>query len=309
MNVLAQMLPLVFLIGLGVVLQRLSYFEEVAFSRIQSFLLQVTIPCLLFTAFSTMRFGQGQVMVSVGMFLFMLLMLICGVAAYRLLPIRHDFFIFFFSAFGFGTVAFPVFVEFFGIENAAPMALLGIGHEVFIAGVLLPALQIFYGKRGARWWSAFVTPAMVMVFLGTAIGAANLTPVIYSNIIGAGLLDTIGRIGGLTLPFALILTGYRLRLSDRKYLKISALYAGIRLAVAIGLGVMFHALFLEPFTPGLPLLGHAFYTLILQHGPIVLLVYVARYRSIEDQIIANNAFVINMAAGIALFFLYMLIWL
>lgn len=79
--------------------------------------------------------------------------------------------------------------------------------------------------------------------------------------------------------------------------------------VSVAAGVSFKLLFLDSLAPGFPLLDHAFYTLILQHGPIVLLVYIGQHRPLEEQIIANNAFVLHMAAGIVLFFLYMLVFL
>lgn len=308
MGVLAKILPLVFLMALGFALQRLHFFEEVSFKRFQSFMMRVTIPCLLFTAFANMEFGRGQLIVSAGMFLFMLIMLMLGALFYRVLPIKHDFFIFFFSAFGFGTVGFPVFVEIFGMENATPMALLGMGHEIFIAGVLIPAVHVYYSKGGVKF-NAFFSSTMIMVALGAVIGIGNFFPMIAGNIVGAGLLETISRVGGMTLPIALILTGYRLKLSDRRYLKISAIYAAVRLVVAISVGVPFKLLFFDTLAPSFPLLDHAFYTFILQHGPIVLLVYIGQHRPIEEQIIANNAFVLHMAAGVALLFVYMLAFL
>ncbi|MCL2578416.1 MAG: hypothetical protein FWE32_00110 [Oscillospiraceae bacterium] len=199
MSVLSQVIPLVLLIALGVILQRLSFFEEVSFKRMQSLMLRVTIPCLLFTAFAAMQFGQGQLIVSAGMFVFMLAMMLAGLVLYRVLPvIRHDFFPFFLSTFGFGTVAFPVFVEIFGMENAAPMALLGMGHEIFAAGVFIPALHIYYNKSGAKL-SAFLSPAIIMVALGAIFGIAGLAPLISANVFGAGLLETISRVGGMTL--------------------------------------------------------------------------------------------------------------
>ncbi len=55
-----------------------------------------------------------------------------------------------------------------------------------------------------------------------------------------------------------------------------------------------------------PLLGHAFYILIFQHGPLLLLAFVGQYRPLDEEIIFSNALVLNMAVGIALFFLYTL---
>jgi len=299
------MLPLIFLILLGLFLQRVRFFEEVSFKRLQSFLLKVTIPSLIFTAFVNMEFYWGQILISVGMFFFMSALLLSGFILYRLFSVKHDFFIFSFSAFGFGTIGLPVFLDLFGMENSTGMVLLGVGHELFIVAVLIPILQLYYSKSGITL-QTLLSPTILMVVFGAIIGLGNFGPAIAGNFIGAGLFDTIDRLGRLTLPIAMILAGYRLTLGDKQYLKISLLYAAARLGVVLSLGIAFQTFFLSAFPPSL-LLGHAFFTMTLQHGSIILLVYVGQYRPLEDQAIVNNAFVLNMTAGLLLFFLYMLL--
>ena len=312
MDALREILPLIFLVLFGALLQRLRFFEEHTFKQLQNFLLRVTIPCLLFTAFVSMEFDAIHTIVSVGMFFFMVALLLVGVLLYRILPIKHDFFMFYLTTFGFGTVGFPVFLEIFGLENISAMAMLGIGHEVFVAGVFFPAMHMYYngrGKSGGSLAKAFLTPAMIMLALGALISIGNMRPVIAGNFIGGSILDTISRVGDLTLVIALVLSGYRLQFSDRSCIKTSAMYSALRLVVTIGLGILFKTFFLDLTASPLPLLEHAFYILIFQHSSIMLLVFVGLHRPIEDQVVANNSFVINLVSGIVLFFLYMLIFI
>ena len=305
MDMLVTILPLVFLILFGFVLQRLRFFEDISFKRMQSFLLKVTLPCLLFTVFSGMEFVSGQFIITAGMLVFMITLLLIGLLLYRILRIKHEVFVFFISGFGFGTVALPVFIEVFGIENAYNIVPLGIGNELFASSILIPALHIYYCKGSAKL-SAFLSPAIIMVVLGVLTGLSNLGPVITSNFIGASLFEAISRVGSLTLPISLILIGYRIRLSDKGYLKISAMYAAARLIIGISLGIAFRFFFLDSFIPYFHLLDSAFFIIILQHGSLAPQLYVGQYGSTENQIIANNAFVINMAVGMVLTFIYLI---
>lgn len=309
MNVLGKIMPLIFLILFGYILQRLRYFEEVSFNRLQNFILKVAIPCLLFTAFVNMQVDKSHLLVSAGIFLLLLLLLGVGYVLYRLLHIKHDFFMFFLTTFGFGTVGFPLFSNIFGLANADYMALIGVGHEFFAAGVYFPILQFYFSGARPELRSilkALASPSMIMVALGMLICLSGLKPVLMSNFIGEGLLGAISKLGDVTLALTLVLVGYRLRLQDKSDLKISAVYSAIRLAVTLAVGIAFKELLLDVLVPPAALLDHAFYTLILQHSSIMLLVFVGQYRPMKDQIIINNSFVLNMAAGIILFFLYML---
>ncbi len=309
MSILAKVIPLALLIAFGYVLRRLSFFEEISFKRIQSFLLRVTIPCMLFTAFAGMRFERGGLLVSAGMLGFMFLLLLAGTLLQRALRLPHDSARFFFASFGFGTVAFPVFNELFGAQSVAPMALLGVGHEFFVYAIFIPLLQFYYAGKGGgprAVAKAFCSPATVMMALGLIVCVSGSQPAIAANAFGFGLLDAIAKLGSLTLPLALILSGYRIRLGERRYLGLSIRYAALRLVVGILLGILFERLFFSRVLGMTPLLGHAFYILILQHGPLFLLAFIGQYRQIDEEIVFSNAFVLNMAAGIALFFLYTL---
>lgn len=310
MGVLGNIFPLILLILFGYVLGRINFFEEITFKQIQKFLLRVTIPSILFTAFATMELQLEYVNISVGIFIFMVCLLILGFVLYRLLPIKHDFFIFYLTTFGFGTVGLPVFLDIFGFDNATGMAMLGVGHEIFVAAVLFPALSIYFDKSGGKihkiFAKAFLSPTIIMVVSGIIINVTSFRQIMSENVFGASLLDAVARVGGLTIVITLVLTGYRMNISNKNGLKTSAKYATIRLIVTLPLAILFNILFLSNLSSSPPYLSHAFYILVFQHPAIMLVVFVGQFRSVDDQTIASNAFVISTAAGIILFIIYMM---
>ncbi len=211
MSLLAKVIPLALLLAFGYVLQRLRYFEEISFKRIQSFLLRISIPCMLFTAFAGMRFEQGGLLASAGMLGYMLLLLLAGTVLQRALRLPHDSLRFFITCFGFGTVAFPVFSELFGAQNITPMALLGVGHEFFVSAIFIPLLQLYYAGKGGgprAVAKAFLLPATIMVALGMLVCITGIQPAIAASTVGYGVLDAIAKLGSLTLPLALVLSGW-----------------------------------------------------------------------------------------------------
>lgn len=310
MDVLGNIFPLIFLILFGYVLQRINFFEEVTFKQIQKFLLRVTIPSILFTAFATMELRPDYLIVSAGMFGFLVMLLLLGFILYRLLPIKYDFFIFYLTTFGFGTVGLPIFLDIFGLNNATGMAMLGIGHEVFVAAVLFPVLSIHFDKSGGgrkkAFAKAFLSPTIIMVALGIFINLTGIRAIMSENVVGASLLNAIARLGGLTIVITLVLTGYRMKFSDKSGLKTSLRYAAARIMIMLPLAILFNAIFLTNFTPALPYLSHAFFILIFQHPAIMLMIFTGQYRSIEEQRIASNAFIISTMVGIVLFAIYMM---
>ena len=61
-----------------------------------------------------------------------------------------------------------------------------------------------------------------------------------------------------------------------------------------------------PLAGGDPFFDAAFFTLISQHGSVILNAYIAQYGSREDSEVASNAFAVNAVAGMALFVAYVL---
>lgn len=307
-EVLGKISPLFALLLFGWLLQRVQYFEEVSYQRIQNIVLNIAIPCMLFNSFIHMDMHARYALVSLGYFGFMLLLLALGFLLYRLLHLRHRFFPFMLTSFGFGTLGLPLYITLFGEENAQYISILGVGHEFFIALVFLPLAQAYFSgekfdvKQGLR---SLLNPSLIMVGLALLIRSLGLNWLLTDNFIGIGIAGAIGSLGSLTLILTLIMVGYRLKLSDRSKLKTSAAYVLIRFAATAGIGTLYRIWVVDPLfgSPNI-LFDHAYNILLFQHGSIALTAFVGRYCPREDQEIINNVFVLNVLGGFLLYTLY-----
>ena len=307
-DILGRMSPLLILILFGYILQRTQYFEEVSYKRLLHFTLTFVIPCLLFTTFMDMQFQPRYALVSVVYIGFMALLLAAGFLLQKLFKFKHRFFPLILTGFGFGVVGLPLFVTMFGIERAHYMAVLGVGHEVFVALVYLPFSRMYLSGEKFSIRNVIKHPFLIMVSLALFVRLTGMEWLLTDNMLGVGIFSAIRGLGGMTLVIAMILVGYRLRFNDKATIKISVLYYSLRLAAVLAIGIPFMLLVISPVTAGSVMFNHAFMILSLTHSSIAVIALVGNYCPKEDQVIINNVFVLSVITGFVLFFLYMVLF-
>ncbi|HWP51569.1 MAG TPA: AEC family transporter, partial [Clostridia bacterium] len=72
-EILGKVLPLLFLIALGYVLQHMQYFGEEAFFKLQSLVLNIALPCMLCTTFINLDVDVSYAWLSVAFFSLMII--------------------------------------------------------------------------------------------------------------------------------------------------------------------------------------------------------------------------------------------
>lgn len=306
-EILGKVLPLLFLIALGYILQQMQFFGEEAFFKLQSLVLNIAIPCMLCTTFINLDVDVSYAWLSVAFFALMTILLGLGFIIYRIFPIRRNFFPFLLTSFGFGTTSIPFYVALFGQENLKYMSILGVGHEVFIALIFLPLAQT--RLRGdkitpQRLLKSLKSPFLLMTFLGLSIRILGLREFLFHNALGLGLYGAVERLGSISLTLTLVIIGYRLKLSDKKNLRESALYVGIRYVVSLSVAFVFKLAVIDSLIAPNPLFDAAYLILLWQHSSIALTVLVGQNCSREDHEVVTNAFVLNTVIGILLFVVY-----
>ena len=306
-EILGKVLPLLFLIAMGYVLQRLQFFGEEAFFKLQSLVLNIAIPCLLCTTFINLDIDVSYAWLSVAFFALMVILLIVGFVIYKLFPIKRSFFPFLLTSFGFGTTSIPFYVALFGEKNLKYLSILGDGHEIFIALVFLPLAQMFLsGKRITpyRLFGSLKNPFLVMTFVGLFIRAFGLRELLFHSALGLGFYGAIERLGAISLTLTLVIIGYRLKFSSKKNLMESVLYVGIRYAVSLSIAFVYKLVVVNRLIAPSPLFDAAYFILLSQHSSIALTVLVGQNCTREDHEVVTNAFVLNTIVGILIFLVY-----
>ncbi|WMJ84605.1 AEC family transporter [Oscillospiraceae bacterium LTW-04] len=308
-EILGKVLPLLFLIALGYILQRMQFLGEEAFFKLQSLVLNIALPCMLCITFINLDVDVSYAWLSVAFFSLMVILLVLGFVIYRIFPIKRSFFPFLLTSFGFGTTSIPFYVALFGQENLKYLSVLGVGHEVFIALVFLPLAQMCLSGEKITPYQllrSLKNPFLVMTFMGLIIRVFGLRELLFNNALGLGLYGAIERLGAISLTLTLVIIGYRLQLSNRKNLVESVLYVVVRYAVSLSVAFAFKLIIIDNLIAPNPLFDAAYFILLTQHSSISLTVLVGQNCAREDHEVVTNTFVINTVVGILIFLVYSL---
>lgn len=304
---LANVVPLVFLILFGVLLRRVSYFEEVAMQRITNMVANLLVPCVIFTTFLGLDMHAGHIGLAVCFAAYQLTLLLASWAIYRVFHVKRRFFLFFHCAFAFGFMAVPLFSTVFGAEHMDSLVAMGIGHELFVGLIFLTTAKLHLTNERPTAKAVakkLLSPLFIMIAAALLIKLFGLRDAIATNIIGKGFFDAVAKLGSMTTVLTMIIVGYRIRFNNRAHIGESIRLVAIRYALTFGIGYLFKYLFMNRLAGGDPYFGRAFFTLLSQHGSVVLTAFVGEYGSREDLEIASNAFVINAIVGIVLYLIF-----
>lgn len=306
-DILGKILPLLFLIAFGHYIGRKNFFGDEGFSKLQNFILNTALPCVLFSTFFSMEIEFSYLWVSTAFFVLMVLLFSLGFITAKVLHIKDVFFPYYTTTFGFGTMALPFFATLYGSENLKYISILGVGHEIFVAAIYFPlAQQLIAGKKFSvkTLGDALRSPFLIMTGAGLVLNISGLNDVMMLSAIGQGIVGTIGRIGSLSLTLTLIIVGYRLKFSNRNSLSRSLKFLAIRLVIVISVSLAFKQLVINQLIDPSPMFNAAYYILIWQHSSVTITMIVGQNCSAQEHELAINTFVLSALAGILFFVIY-----
>ena len=308
-NLLRSVLPVILLIAFGFFLQQRHYFSEETVDGLTKLISDYLIPCTIFTTFIGLDLRPEHFGLAACIFLIQLLLMGAGFLTARLAGFRRRFAALYPCAFAFGFMAIPLFSTVFGLENMGTLTSMGVGHELFIGLVFMPFARMYLkGERASlgQIGKNLLSPLFLMIFLALFLQLSGLRDQVAATELGGGFLDTVSKLGGISSTLILLTVGYRIRLDNPAKLLESVRLVAWRyvLIFLISYGVKF--LLMDALAGGDPYFDIAFFTLISQHGSVILNAYIAQYGSREDSEIASNAFAVNAAAGMVLFVAYVL---
>ena len=308
-HLLRSVLPVILLIAFGFWLQRRQFLPEAAVGGLTKLVSDYLIPCTIFTTFMGLDLRPEHFGLAACVFLIQLLLLGSGFLTARLFGFRRRFAPLYPCAFAFGFMAIPLFSTVFGLEHMGTLTSMGVGHELFIGLVFMPLARLYLKGEGAtsrQIGKNLLSPLFLMIFLALVLQLSGLRDQVVATDLGGGIIDTIGQLGGISSTLILLTVGYRIRLDNPAKLRESVRLVVWRYLLIFVISYAVKALLMDPMAGGDPFFDAAFFTLISQHGSVILNAYIAQYGSREDSEIASNAFAVNAVAGIALFVVYVL---
>ena len=306
-DVLGSVLPVLALIGLGVLLRPLGVLNDAAVAGLKRVIVSVSLPAVLFTTFLTTKFALEHALVVATVFVVCLVLLGLGYAFKRLTN-GSPYAPFLFTGFELGMLGFALFAAVYGSGQLPALGVLALGHELFIWFVFVTLLRATSHSRqsiGGTLRSLATSPVIIAILLGLILNAAGLGDLLGRGVLGTALGTTLKYLAAVIVPLVLMIVGYGSRLTAagvREALPLVAtrLVVVIVLALLIGRGLFVGLL-------GLPTIyAHAAFTLMVLPPPFIVPLFIPQGRR-SDLGYTNNVLSLYSLASVAVFVSYVLV--
>ncbi len=242
--ILPKLLPVFALIALGALLGRRGFLSEAFADGAKRLVASISLPALLFMAFSRMSLQASQ------LYLALVVFASCGLLALVSLPIAalarlpQPATRMLFQGFEAGMLGYALFASLFGNDALGYFAIADLGQVLYVFTVLMAQLLSGEagGKANAAELSRRLVSSPVILAIGAGLASAAFAPGAEGMpwAPGAALDPSLTAIGSLTTPLVCLAVGFGLRNGVEgggKGLAQAALAALLRLAAAGALGL------------------------------------------------------------------------
>ncbi|WP_237152011.1 AEC family transporter [Oryzibacter oryziterrae] len=240
MSLVDQVLPIFLLIALGVISRLFNWLDDAAVAGLRQIVVRLVLPSILFLSFVDMELSRSYLSIVGIVFAVCALSFAIGWPLVKRLYPADRFTPFLTAGYEFGMLGISLFVGAYGAGALASIAVIGLGHELFIWFVFF-AFLIAARDGSAR-------PAdLLMGFLRNPVTAAILAGLLL-NMLGvrSGQLEAIAGLGAviktlrflapMIVPAVLIVVGHGLRFDGADGGKVVRLI-GLRLMIQLPLAL------------------------------------------------------------------------
>jgi predicted permease len=312
LSLVAQFLPIICLVLLGALLGKRNYFSPPMIEGLKRIVSSVSLPALLFLAFSRISIEGRLGILAVTVFFS------CGVLALiaqipiRLFSLPKQTTIFLFQGFEAGMLGYALFTSLYGTQALPAFASADLGQVLYVFTILMFQLQ--KEKLEAHEESGQSLITIIIGMLKSPVIIAILAGLISSTFVpharnlpwgeGGLLYPLFSTIGSMTTPLVSLVVGFGLKDLSLQNLGRSVLLIASRLVAVILVGLGITLLVLPALGYG-PLQSLALMTLFILPPPFIIPVFKTND---EDGAFISTVLSLHTLVAIVLAFIIALIW-
>ncbi|GIK41114.1 MAG: auxin efflux carrier [Chloroflexota bacterium] len=307
-QIINRVLPILFLIFLGYWIRRVNFLAESTIEDLRKIAVNLALPAVLFTSFLQIQLKSAYFVIFGLIFALCVGLFWLGQWLKRRLNLPYTYFPFLMTGFEYGMLGISLFGSAYGLEKIGYIAIVDLGHEIFIWFVFLALLLMKRDglqKPTELVQSFFKSPVIIAILLGILLNIVGAQEALCRLPITGALMATLQFLGNLTIPIILIIVGYGIKL-DRYGIKEALLVVAIRLIILIPL-----ALILNTFVIGELLhlekpFAAALFTLLILPPPFIIPLYM-RPDVAEEKRYINNVLTLYTVISIAIYTVYFIL--
>lgn len=290
LDIIIKIIPIIVLFILGAVLRKISFFKESSVADLKKLVVNITLPCLLFLAFSSARLRVSYLLVIGAVFAICLFMLLIGKPLGRLAGERTPYFAFLMAGFETGMLGYAIYTSVFGMDQISKLALIDLGQVLFVFFVLMTILLKMKGEAGSpkEVVKLFISsPVIISIFSGIAVGLIARAVPVFENRVWGSVEDLAVLIGSITTPVICIVIGYELRFSGGGIWK-SLKTILIRTVLLLGLALLVNRFLIRAVLNLDIYYEYAVLTMFLLPPPFVISVFMDAADTENTRYVANT---------------------
>ncbi len=217
MEVLQTVLPVVLMIGIGMLCRRRSLISREGVNALKAVVVNITLPAVLLNAFATTRYTFMDVVIPLMMFAVCFIAWALGKVLGRALKLSSKFVPFLTTGFEAGMLGYALFNMLYGASRTAEFARIDLGQVLFVFTLYKVLLGFETSERadlGQLMKEMALSPIILAIAAGVLLGATGLYQALVPSGI-SGLFDACtGFVSAPTSAIILLTIGYDLVLGD-----------------------------------------------------------------------------------------------
>ncbi len=312
LTIMPKVIPLIILLIIGYIFKKRNFLNKNTISEIKNFILNITLPALLFTAFLDIEFRREYLVIIILVILINLFMLFIGKKVSPFLREEDPYLKLMFTGFEMGMIGIPLFTAIYGAENVKYIGIIDIGHEIFIwfilLGILFKLRQESKKVNSYQLFKSFISsPVIIAILLGIVANITGLGAVRENSYLVLSFMKTVEMIAGLTVPLILIIIGYEMEFKTHN-VALPVKIISLRLVILIPLALLINRLVFTQWLNLKSIYNIALMTMLIMPPPFIIPLFI-KDGDLSSRKYIYNTLSLSTLVSIAIFILTVLIYI
>jgi predicted permease len=298
LQTISTTLPVIFLVIVGYLFRRIGFIKQASISDFKSLVVKVTLPLVLFKAFSTMQFEPRFLLIVASVFTACTVVMLVSSRLSFFPGLNSHYSAYLMAGFEAGMMGYAIFSATYGDANIPHFAVIDLGQVLFVFFILVTRLQAEQSQRLSLRKTIgqfFKTPVIIGILLGILANLSGAYKLLSGWDLTGSVLHTGEILAGLTMPLIAIVIGYELSFKAGSLVRPLQTVA-LRLVVWVALAVAFNALVIRGVLGLDPVFEAAVMLMAVLPAPFVIPLYLRQGEEKDRDYIVNTLSIGTVAA-------------
>ncbi len=307
-DILNRVLPILLLLFLGYWIRRTRFLGDDLIEGLRKVVVYLALPAVLFLSFVQVELKPSFLVVFfVVFFLCVLLFGLGRLVRPRLAP-KQTYFPFLTTGFEYGMLGISLFASAYGLQNIGYIAVIDLGHEIFIWFVFLALLMMTResAQRPGQLFQSFLkSPVILGILAGILLNVAGVGHLLTDWPVTGGIMAALEFLASMTVPLILIIVGYGIQLNREGFGSASRVVL-FRLVILIPLALLLGRALIQDLLQLEKAFAVALFVLLILPPPFIVPLFMDQ-DSIADLRYVNNVLTLHTVVTIVVFAIFFIL--